>query len=184
MELTFIRHTAVKVDKKRCYGKTDVALADSFPDELQAIMRALDAVPDAMPYDAVFCSPLSRCRRLAAELVSTRNTEIRFDARLVELDFGDWEMADWDSIFSSPAGKAWFDDYVNARCPNGEAFTDQIARMDSFLDDLRTSDHRRVLVFTHAGCVRAALCLLHGKTPAEAFATPIDYGQILRFPLE
>lgn len=179
MELTFIRHTAVRVDRKLCYGKSDVALADSFPDELQAIMRALDGVP----CDAFFCSPLSRCRRLAEEVVA-EGREIEFDERLVELDFGDWEMAEWDSIYGSPTGRAWFNDYVNVRCPNGEAFTDQIARMNSFLDSLRTTDHRHALVVTHAGCVRAALCSLLGRTPAEAFATPLDYGQILRFALE
>ena len=179
MEVTFIRHTAVQVDRRLCYGKTDVALADSFPDELLAIMRALDGTP----CDAVFCSPLSRCRRLAEDVV-IKGREIEFDDRLVELDFGDWEMAEWDSIFASPAGRAWFNDYVNVRCPNGEAFTDQIARMNSFLDSLRTSDHRHALVVTHAGCIRAALCLLHGKAPAAAFATRLDYGQVLRFALE
>lgn len=179
MELTFIRHTAVRVDRTLCYGKTDVALADSFPDEQQAIIRALDG----MPYDAVFCSPLSRCRRLA-EGVVFKGRQIEFDDRLVELDFGDWEMAEWDSIFASPAGKTWFNDYVSVRCPNGEAFTDQIARMNSFLDSLRTSDHRHALVFTHAGCIRAALCLLHDKPPADAFATRLDYGQTLHFVLD
>lgn len=179
MEVTFVRHTAVRVDRKLCYGKTDVALADSFRDELQAIMRALDGTP----CDAVFCSPLSRCRRLAEEM-ALEGRGIEFDDRLVELDFGDWEMAEWDSIFASPAGRAWFNDYVNVRCPNGEAFTDQIARMNSFLDSLHTSDHRHVLVVTHAGCIRAALCLLHGKAPADAFATRLDYGQTVRFIME
>lgn len=179
MELTFVRHTAVQVDRKLCYGRSDVALADSFPAELQAIRWALEGAP----CDAVFCSPLSRCRRLAEEVV-VDGMEIEFDDRLVELDFGDWEMAEWDAIFASPAGKAWFNDYVNSPCPNGEAFTDQLARMDAFLDRLRAADYRHVLVFTHAGCIRAALCLLHGKAPSEAFATPLDYGQVLRFALE
>ena len=184
MKLTFIRHTAVQVEKTLCYGKTDVALADSFHQEVQTIRQTIKQTLSNTTYDAAYCSPLSRCRRLADELVNVHKTEIEFDERLVELDFGDWEMADWDSIFASPAGKVWFDDYVNIRCPNGEAFTDQIARMASFLDQLRAAEHRHVLVFTHAGCIRAAMCLLHGRTPADAFATPLDYGQIVSFDLE
>lgn len=184
MKLTFIRHTAVQVDKTLCYGKTDVALADSFHQEVQTIRQTFTQTLGNETFDAVFCSPLGRCRRLAGELVDMHNLAIEFDARLAELDFGDWEMSSWDSIFASPVGKLWFDDYVNVRCPNGEAFTDQIARIASFLDQLRAADHQHVLVFTHAGCIRAAMCLLHGRTPADAFAAPLDYGQIVTFDLE
>lgn len=178
MHITFIRHTSVQVAKNRCYGQTDVALAETFPAEMQRIRAAIDP----QGHDGVFSSPLSRCQRLANALVSS--APIQLDERLMELNFGDWEMAEWDAIFATPAGKLWFDNYADARCPNGEAFSDQLARMASFLASVRALGHRHALAFTHAGCIRAALCLIGNKSAAEAFATPLDYGQILTFSLD
>lgn len=178
MRLTLVRHTAVAVAPGICYGQRDVELAMSFADEWREIGRQIDATR----FDRVYSSPLSRCARLAAVIVGAE--AVTFDERLRELHFGDWEMADWDSVFASAAGKAWFADYVNAHCPNGEAFTDQIARMRAFFAELRARGDAEVLAFTHAGNLRAAMCLLAGKTPVEAFTTPVAYGQILTLEID
>ena len=178
MRLTLVRHTSVAAPKGICYGKTDVPLASTFRAEMEQIRQEIDAEN----FDAVFSSPLSRCTRLAAEVCAGRL--VTFDERLRELDFGDWEMADWNSVFASQEGKEWFADYVNTRCPNGESFADQIARMRSFLAATRAANYSNILVFTHAGSLRATMCLLQDKTPEEAFNTPLDYGQILTFTPE
>ena len=178
MKLTVVRHTSVDVAKGICYGKTDVPLASTFATEMHEVRQAIGA----QKFDRIFSSPLGRCLRLAREV----NTDqaIAVDANLIELDFGDWEMADWNSIYDSQSGKEWFADYVNTPCPNGEAFLDLIARMRSFLLTVRSSQAKSVLVFTHAGNLRALMCLLGGQAPAAAFNTALDYGQILSFRLE
>lgn len=176
MGLILVRHTAVAVAPGICYGQSDVGLAPTFASDWQAIKRQIDATA----FDRVYSSPLSRCARLAAAVAGVPVTH---ENALRELDFGDWEMTSWDAIFASSEGKAWFADYVNVRCPNGEAFVDQLARMRAFLAALRERREASVLAFTHAGNLRAALCLLAGKTPVEAFTTPIAYGQILSFDI-
>lgn len=178
MKLTLVRHTAVDVAKGICYGKTDVPLASTFPDEMQAIRQSIVA----SSFDCVISSPLSRCTRLAEGIAPGQRVAI--DPRLRELDFGDWEMASWDAIFVLPQGQAWFADYVNTRCPNGESFADQIARTLSFLSAVRISGYHDVLVLTHAGSIRAMMCLLQDMAPQEAFSTPLSYGQIVTFSLD
>ncbi|OFX55508.1 MAG: hypothetical protein A2066_08875, partial [Bacteroidetes bacterium GWB2_41_8] len=122
------------------------------------------------------------CTKLACEIVPDNDS--RIDHRLTELDFGDWEMVDWNVLFASEDGKKWFADYVNTRCPNGESCADLIKRVELFLNELRQSSYKRVLVFTHAGVIRATMCLLQHKTPEEAFQTPLGYGQITTFNFE
>jgi len=157
---------------------TDVALASTFSDEAKKLKQSLDP----LLFDHVISSPLGRCTQLAAILATGHI--IAVDVRLSELNFGDWEMMDWDSIYESPEGQAWFADHINTKCLNGEAFTDQIARTRSFLAEIRAVDHSRILLVTHAGSIRAMMCLLQGKTPEEVFNTPLDYGQIITFNLE
>lgn len=178
MKLTLVRHTSVDVPKGICYGITDVPLAPTFRSELEQVRQKLGTEK----FDAVFSSPLSRCTIIASAI--NPENDIRIDSRLTELDFGDWEMADWNSLFDFADGKAWFADYVNTRCPNGESLSDLIRRGKSFLTDLQQTTYSQILIFTHAGMIRAFMCLLQDKTPEEAFHTPLEYGQIITFNLE
>lgn len=175
MQLTLIRHTSVDVPSGICYGITDVPLAPTFRSELEQIRQKLDGET----FDAAYSSPLGRCTKLAAEIIP--DNHIRIDHRLTELDFGNWEMAAWNDISESPEGKNWFADYVNTSCPNGESFSDLIRRGQSFLIDLQQTTNNEILIFTHAGIIRALMCILQDKTPEEAFYTQLVYGQIVTF---
>lgn len=178
MKITLVRHTSVDVPKGICYGITDVPLASTFRNEIEQIGKNLASVD----FDAAFTSPLSRCTKLAAGILPDNHFLI--DDRLTELDFGNWEMEPWNVIFESRDGKKWFADYVNVRCPGGESFTDLIQRGKSFLEDLHDTKYSRIVIFTHAGIIRAMMCLIQRKTPEEAFQTPLVYGQILSFNLQ
>ncbi len=177
MIITAIRHTSVDVPSGICYGMTDVPLAPSFPEELERIRQNLGS----LNVDAVFSSPLGRCTKLATELFP--EGQLRIDHRLTELNFGDWEMTSWKSIYESEAGKEWFANYVNTRGPNGESFIDLIHRAESFFNDLKKNDLPNIVIFTHAGIIRAMMCLLQDKTPEEAFDTPLEYGKMITFNL-
>lgn len=178
MKLTFVRHTSVDVPKGICYGITDVPLAETFQSESDSIRKKLEGEP----FDAIYSSPLSRCVKLAIEIFP--NDDFRVDHRLTELDFGDWEMTEWNVIFESAEGKSWFADYVNVRCPQGESCANLIERTDFFLSELKLNSYSNVLVFTHSGILRSMMCLLQHKTPEEAFQIPLEYGQIITFNLD
>ena len=178
MKITLVRHTSVAVPKGICYGISDVSLAPTFRSEMDQIWQKIGSEK----FDAIISSPLIRCTIPATELA--RKLSVQTDSRLTELNFGDWEMAEWSSIFESPEGKNWFADYVNTRCPNGESFIDLTDRIKSFIADLQKNSFNRVLIVTHAGILRAMICLLQGKSPKEAFNTPLEYGQIISFNIE
>ena len=89
MIVYLIRHTSVAVPKGSAYGFTDVPLNPTFETEAAVTRSQLSG----LHFDEVFCSPLTRCVKLAAFCGYPQ--AIR-DERLKELNFGDWEMKTWD----------------------------------------------------------------------------------------
>ncbi|HBG41216.1 MAG TPA: alpha-ribazole phosphatase [Porphyromonadaceae bacterium] len=172
MKLYVVRHTRVDVPKGICYGQTDVPLADTFAEEARTIVQQLQNIP----FTHVFSSPLSRCMRLAKEI----SPNVTKDIRLQELNFGQWEGCPWSAIYETEAGKRWFADYVNTRCPGGESYRDMLARAESFLAEI-PSNAQEVLLVTHAGIVRTFATLLEKNPPEEAFNRTVGYGQITTF---
>jgi alpha-ribazole phosphatase len=169
MKLLLIRHTAVTGTDGICYGRTDVPLADSFAAEAAAVRAALPPPPWTL-----YASPALRCRLLA----ETFGLPVTVDARLGEVDFGDWDGCAWNDL-PRPALDGWCADFVHARPPNGESFTDLIARAEAFVADIaRRHPDGTVLAVTHAGIIRALLALRRGLGYAEAFSIAVPYGSI------
>lgn len=175
MKITAIRHTRVAVPPGICYGQTDVALAPTYAHELEQVKQKLNGAI----FDAVFCSPLTRCRQLAQDLFP--GMVIQFDERLMELNFGQWEMQLWDSISETDEAQAWFADFVEVGTPGGESFRDLINRTASFLEELKTKNYGQVTVVAHGGILRALCCLLNGTEPIEALRHRVDYGDVIEF---
>ncbi len=172
-----IRHTSVDVPQGVCYGRTDVPLKDSFEQEARQTLHTLRPL---IPFDAVWCSPLSRCTRLAAYCGFPDATR---DDRLLELDFGQWEMVPYDENHD-PKLQEWYDDYLHVAPTGGESFTQQMERVQSFLDMLRTTTHRRVALFTHGGVILCAQVLLGELRTDEAFGRLTPYGGVVRLQLD
>ena len=168
MELSVVRHTRLEIDAGRCYGQSEIALADSYETELAALRLRL-----SLPYERVYSSPLQRCTRLANEF----GDAINIDERLLEYDFGDWEMRRWDDIDSAELD-AWMQDFVNRRVPNGENLVQMYARIDGFLQELRGQDLQRCLIVTHAGVIRCLWACLLQIPLAQIFKLEVGYGEV------
>ena len=153
MNITFIRHTSVDVPPGVCYGQTDVPLRSTFPQEAANVrMRLQASLAQGEAFDQVFTSPLSRCTRLA-EYCGYR--EAKRDPRLLELDFGTWEMQPF-ATNTDPRLAEWYADYLHIPATGGESFTQQYRRVSAFLDELRTCPYDRVLA-TRLGAAAARL---------------------------
>lgn len=123
MEVYVIRHTQVALGKDTCYGQTDVPLADTFLQEVAQFSRQLST-----DFDAVYCSPLQRCKDLAKALAFEN---VLFDSCLMEMNFGDWENQKWNEINQDELNH-WMADFINVRTPNGENLTDLFKRVQLF----------------------------------------------------
>lgn len=181
MEVIFIRHTSVDVPPGVCYGQSDVPLRASFEQEAAATSENLKSYrPEGQAFDHVYTSPLSRCVRLAAYC---GYPDAERDNRIMEINFGDWEMKKFDEI-TDPRLKEWYADYMNVRATNGESFAAQYQRVANFLDELREKDYGQVAVFAHGGVLICAQLYAGIIKPEEAFSSLTPYGGIVRLKLE
>lgn len=172
MELILVRHTSVDVPPGTCYGQTDVPLRATFAQEAETVCKQLAGYA---PFDKVYTSPLTRCVRLAGHCGYPDAVR---DPRLLELDFGLWEMQRYDEI-RDPHLQAWYADYLHVPATGGESFADQLRRVAAFMDELRRLPLHRVAVFTHGGVLLCAQIHAGLLTPQEAFSHIPPYGGIL-----
>ncbi|MBQ8520528.1 MAG: alpha-ribazole phosphatase [Bacteroides sp.] len=176
MEIILIRHTSVDVPLGTCYGQTDVPLKPTFEQEAAVTSAQLKIYA---PFDYVYTSPLSRCTRLA-DFCGYPDAER--EPRIMELDFGDWEMKNYNEIHD-PRLQEWFDDYLHVPATHGESFTMQYERVSRFLDELKSKPYTKVAIFTHGGVLICAQIYAGLLKAEEAFTTLTLYGGIVRIVL-
>lgn len=162
MRLHLIRHPKPAVASDICYGRTDVAVAPQ--DLTHSASSLIAALPRGIP---VFSSPLLRCAGLAGLLADALGcAPVRFDARLMEMDFGDWEMRKWDDIGRSEVD-AWVDDMAHYRPGGGESLLHMAERVRAFHEDLMRMQLDDAIVVCHAGSIRMLLACQSGFGPVE-----------------
>ena len=175
MKLILVRHTSVAVERGVCYGQTDVGLNSTFPEEAAVVKDALAAYD----VDEAYCSPLTRCRRLA-EFCGYGEAVV--DSRLLEMSFGEWEMKRFDDI-DDPRLQEWYADYINIAATGGESVVMQRDRFLDFVDSINDGSDKTVLVFTHNGILMQALVCFRGMTFDEVLSLKLPYGAIVEIEL-
>ena len=174
MEIYLIRHTTPEIEKGICYGQSNISLANSFPEEFNKLSRHL---PKSV--DAIYSSPLDRCHKMAQIMAGK---ELCVDNRLLELNFGDWEMKKWDTIEQVILNK-WMNDFVNEKVINGESFLDLNTRVIDFINDLLKSPHENSIIVTHAGVIRCFILWILEIPLKNAFKITIDYASVTKIKI-
>lgn len=174
MALYLIRHTTPDIAPGICYGQTDLDVGPAFTSEAEKITTQLHQLGVA-DGTSVFSSPLIRCRKLAEQISPV---EIMLDPRLMELNFGDWEMRHWNDLNADKL-KRWGDDFVNQTCPNGESYQQLHNRTALFLSDLSKHGIDEALIVTHGGVMRSLLCHLRHTHLIDSFNYELKYGEII-----
>jgi alpha-ribazole phosphatase len=174
MEVYLVRHTETVCEKGICYGQSDVRISEPY-------LELFESIKNQIPIGAVvYSSPLFRCTELANYISSS---SIITDARLMEMNFGDWEMQNWDAI---PVDDftPWMNDFVNVRVPNGEAFVDLHDRVLDFLEnELQNDTSKPVVIVAHAGVIRSILCKITRLPLQDAFQNKVDFGSVIKIEL-
>ena len=175
MRLTLIRHTSVDVAPGTCYGQTDVPVRSTFAEEAALTRQALTG----KQFDKVYMSPLTRCVKLATYC---GYGDAERDVRLLELNFGEWEMRKFEEI-TDPRLQLWYEDYMNVPTTGGESFAQQYERVGAFLDELCTKPYHEVALFVHGGVIGCAQVYAGLYTVEEAFRNLTPYGGVVEIEL-
>ena len=181
MRLLLVRHPRPEVASGLCYGSTNLPAVEEDTRRVHAALLAT-GLPDTLP---VHASPLRRCADLARLIAGER---VRFDARLAEMDFGEWELRSWDAIGRDEVD-AWNADLLHHRPGGGESLLQVARRVAAFRADLCADLHAsgppEALVVCHAGTMRLLAAMQRGvpleQAALQAASTPhhIAYGEML-----
>ena len=173
MEFVLIRHTRCDIEAGTCYGRLDVPLADSAPEDIE---RTLAQTP---PVDYVVCSPAQRCHRLALALGRRDGCEVRVEPALQELDFGAWEGLRWSEIPRTVSDE-WAADPWHRAAPEGETECELWTRTARAAEEmLRMTTTRRIAVISHGGPLRILRCLLTQQPLSERWSWNIACGEVV-----
>ena len=179
MHVYLVRHPPPLIDAGVCYGRSDLPCAPA-----QTAVTLEGVLPQLPAGAPIFCSPLQRCADLARLLPGAAAT---FDARLMEMDFGAWEMRRWDDIDRAEID-AWAADLLDYRPGGGESLRHMTQRVHAFYLALLERNIPQAIVVCHAGSMRLLAACAPDRTIAQialaAAATPhaLAYGDVL--PLE
>lgn len=175
MEIYLVRHTETVCKKGVCYGQSDVDLVEPFDLVFEKILSQL-------PSEAIiFSSPLKRCVILAEYLEKNIKTiSFEKEERLMEMNFGDWELKNWNNIPQEELNP-WMEDFVNIKVSNGESFVELHQRVGDFLSDQTSKNIANpIIIVAHAGVIRSILCHQTSLPLKDAFNNKVDFGQVIK----
>lgn len=173
MDLIFYRHPTPDAARGLCYGRLDLDIGPSGPDEIALACQTPPTVAQ------IISSPAKRAMALAAPLSRAAGLSLRTDARLWEMDMGRWEGLLWSDI-NRAESDPWAEDALNLPTPGGEAFIDVIARVKAALDEITAP----TCIVAHAGPIRAARMILTGASFEDVFAEQVPFAAPVAFKLD
>jgi broad specificity phosphatase PhoE len=125
---------------------------------------------------AIYASPLQRTRETAEIVAERLGLPIGFRDDLIELDFGEWTGATFDSIRADPRWQAWSTQRSLATIPGGESMRAVQQRVVAAVVELNERHlHETVVLVSHGDVIRSALVFLLGM-PLD-FYNRIEIGQ-------
>jgi probable phosphoglycerate mutase len=157
VSLVAIRHAPTAWNReRRLQGRTDIALS---PDGI-ATARRWRPLPEWRRW-RVLASPLRRARETAGILFP--DGDIALDARLVEMDFGDWEGRTLAELRGEAGSDAESRESLGLdfRAPNGESPREVQRRIMPVLATI-AADAQPAVIVTHKAVLRALYSLASG----------------------
>lgn len=169
MILHLIRHPKPSIETGVCYGQLEIPAKI----EKSEVERLQAALPPGLP---VWSSPLGRCLRLAEQL----HPQPRIDARLAEMNFGEWEGRRWDDIPRAELD-AWAADIAGYAPPGGESPAAVQQRALDFVAGLAVPE---AVIVTHAGVIRMLLAHWQGLPASELANLNVPFAGLIQVRLD
>lgn len=176
----WVRHAPVTANNGRIYGQQDLPCDTSE-------VAAYTGLKDLLPNDAVLVT--STLQRTVQTADAIREQGLTVAERYVvddlkEQSFGDWQGLTYEEFGMSgkgPSANRYWLAPAYERAPNGESFTDLIARTVPAILDLNDKHSGRdIIAVTHGGTIRAALCYALNLDPEAALRFSVENLSVTR----
>ncbi len=176
MIVALLRHPRPLVEPGLCYGRLDLPLHGNAAGQIAVALAVLQRFQGE-----VWSSPAIRCVAMADAVAQACGVTPRFDARLLELDFGAWEGSAWDDV-PRDALDAWAADPMGFAAPGGESGAALVARVTAFYRDL-VAGGQDCAVVSHGGPLRVLRALIEGRT-VDLMDAPVAIGSVTFLKLQ
>lgn len=183
--IDLLRHGEVRGGP--CFrGQRDDPLTDMGWHQMRQALTALAASQGAS-WDAVVCSPATRCRAFAEQLAASRGLALAANPALAERDFGAWEGLRASEIPLAELSAFWADPQAFDP-PEAEPFAAFRRRVAEGWRDLIQPDANggrwdHGLVVTHGGVIRVVLGEVLGLADAALLLLEVPPACITRIRL-
>ena len=145
------------------------------------------AVGEHRPWDVIISSTLSRCAAFASELAQRHALPLEFDARLMEIGFGEWEGRTAAEVTAQDPAllKRFWSDPLNNVPPGAElltAFRDRV--IPAWDEILARHSGKHILIVGHAGVIRMVVRHVLDMPLQRVFRITVPNAGITRIRVE
>jgi len=170
-KLILIRHATTVAGKSALVGKNDVELSAQGIEDARNLKTGITLQNSNVRY---YSSKLKRATQTREILFP--GVECACDARINEVDFGDWTGLSFDEIsLKFPEGiTEWSRNPMRFRFPGGESVEEFIVRINDFLDSEILQKNKINVLVCHGGAIRFIICRMLN----------IDYAHHLSFSIQ
>ena len=155
MLLILVRHALTPITGKKLTGwLPGISLSKQGEEQARAVADLLAEVP----IDAIYSSPLERCRETVQFIADKQGLKVTVDEKVGEIRYGDWQgkslkvlyrTKDWQRLKARPA---------DFRFPNGETIREAQTRGMAAIEAMRKKHKDEiVLVCSHADLIRVVV---------------------------
>ena len=182
IELYLIRHGATNANREHRYlGRTEEPLSEEGREALKAFQKK-GIYPDPASLQALFVSPMERCRETAELLFG--DCEQHMIPEFREMDFGLFEGKNYQDLRGNAQYQAWIDSNGTLPFPKGESREDFIARCRRGFEEMlrivtaegisRNEERKNIAAVVHGGTIMA---VCSSFTDGEYFDFQIGNGE-------
>lgn len=171
--IVFVRHGETAANRERlALGRADPSLTERGRAQAEAVAGRLAGSNPAV----VLTSPLLRARETADAIAAASGALVRIDARLVELDYGEWDGLRFSEMPPDALAR-WRTDPTFAP-PGGESLQAVSERVDAFCSE--HADGPTVVAVSHVSPIKAGVAWALGASEEIAWRMFLDLASITR----
>jgi broad specificity phosphatase PhoE len=172
--IVFVRHGQTAVNKEgRLQGRLDPPLTDLGREQARLAAEGLAGCGARL----VVTSPLSRAAETGRAIAEVVGAPLEHDARLLELDYGEWDGRKFAEI-SDAEWQRWRND-PSFEPPGGESLVSVGARIADFCDEHLRSEETVVAV-SHVSPIKAAVIYALGIGDEATWRMHLDVASFTR----
>lgn len=158
----------------RALGRIDAGLNDLGLKQAGLVAEALKE----KGIDAIYSSPLQRCRQTAAPLEKATGLELAVIDGFQEIDLGEWDGLQFAEIYKTEGDTftRWMTEPADVRIPGGEMLSEVNERVLSAALELLEHHgiENNMAIFSHGGPLRLLLCAALGLDMNRIFRVELD----------